>query len=182
MGETGPVEGRERYADFLPPREKSEPAWSGQGTTVLERRFRRLAAFLVLEILIAVACLFSGQVPLMVLGPVIAVCGGYCGFAADRRAQAARRTGWRSAVVTVADVSWQAGSVPVAVRFADGSRLDLRSWQAGVAVRALTPGLPAIVAGDGPAMTVLVPPNPPLRDGPVLFGARAEAARWRPAS
>ncbi|GLY42581.1 hypothetical protein Amsp01_086040 [Amycolatopsis sp. NBRC 101858] len=170
-------------ADWLPAPEKSAPEWSAHGTAALERRFRRLAAFLVLEILVAVACVVSGQVPLMVIGPAIAAYGGYCGFVADRRAQAARRTGWRSAVVTVAGLRSRADtSAAIAVRFADGSRIALRSWQAGFAVRALAerPDLPAIVAGHGPAMTVLVPPNPPARDNPVLFGARAETYRWQP--
>ena len=169
-------------ADWLPPREKSAPAWSAHATAALERRFRRLAVFLVLEILVAVACLFSGQVLLMVAGPAIAAYGGYCGFAADRRAQAARRTGWRRAAVTVARVRSNDTSTAIAVRFADGSRIDLRSGQGGFAVRALAerPGLPAIVAGHGPAMTVLVLPNPPARDEPVLFGARAETYRWWP--
>jgi hypothetical protein len=170
--------------DWLPPREKREPAWAARAMAMQETRFRRLAAFFVLEILVAVACLFTGVVPVMVLGPVVAAWGGYCGFAAERRGKAARRTGWRRAAVTVGMMSTRDTSAAIAVRFADGSRIDLRSGQAGSAVRALAElsGLPAIVAGYGPAMTVLVLPNPPLREAPVLVGACAETYRWTPDS
>src|SRR4051794_38409461 len=94
----------EKVADWLPPRKEREPVWAARGTAMLRARFRRLAVFMVLEIFFAVACLFTGQPAVIILGPVIAAYGGYCGFAAERRAQAARRTGWRKAAMTLARV------------------------------------------------------------------------------
>ncbi len=176
------VKAPKRDADWLPPRTGREPPWAAHGAAVLERRFQGLAVVMVLTILVAVACLFTGQVVAMVLGPALAVTGGYVGFAAERRLRAARRTGWRDATVTLDRVATLGTSGTVAVTFADGSRIDLRPLRAGPAVKALSelPGLPAIIAGHGPAMTVLVPPNPPLRERPVLFPARAATYRWRP--
>lgn len=175
------MKARERYADWLPPREGREPPWAAHGAAFLERRFQGWAVVMVLEILVAVACLFTGQVVAMVLGPALAATGAYAGFAAERRMRAARRTGWRSATVMLDRVATLGTSGTVAVTFADGSRIDLRPLQAGMAVKALSElsGRPAIIAGHGPAMTVLVPPKPPLRDRPVVFPARAATYRWR---
>lgn len=110
---------------------------------------------------------------------------GYWSFACHRQTIAARRTGWRTATATLTGVATLRTSGTVAVRFSDGSRIDLQPREAGSAVRALSelPDLPALVAGDGPAgLTVLIPLRPPLREKPVLFGARAETYRWLPES
>lgn len=115
---------------------------------------------------------------------VVTGIGGYRSFARRRQVAAARRTGRRTATVTLAGVtSTPTVSGTVAVRFSDGSRIDLRPWETRDAVRALSelPDLPALIAGHGAAaMTVLVLPKPPLREKPVLFAARAETYRWLP--
>jgi hypothetical protein len=56
------VKAGERYADWFPPRDGGEPSWAAHGAAVLERRFQVLAVVMVLAILVAVACLFTGQV------------------------------------------------------------------------------------------------------------------------
>ncbi|MEU4524972.1 hypothetical protein AB0F52_40430 [Amycolatopsis sp. NPDC024027] len=139
----------------------------------------------VVGVLIAAACLFAGLVVPAVGAAVLTVVPGYWSFACHRQAVAARRTGWRTATVTLTGVATLGTSGTVAVRFADGSRIDLRPREAGNAVQALSelPDLPALVAGDGPAaLTVLIPPKPPLREKTVLFAARADTYRWLPES
>jgi predicted alpha/beta hydrolase len=170
--------------DWLPPREPDEPTWSARGTAMLDANLRWYVVSTVLAVLFAGVFLFSG-LPVPALG-ILVVAGvpGYWSFARARQADAARRTGWRTATVTLTGVaSTTRVSGTVAVTFSDGSRIDLRPWEAGSAVRALSelPGLPALVAGSGPAaMTVLIPPKLPWREKPVLFGARAETYRWLP--
>jgi hypothetical protein len=161
----------ERYADWLPPRDGGEQPWTAHGAAVLERRFQVLAVVTVLAILVAVACLCTGQVVAMILGPALAATGGYAGFAAERRLRGLARR----------DRHPRPGGH---ARHGGNRRRDLRGRQpdrapapaAGPAVKALSelPGLPAIIAGHGPAMTVLVLPNPRLRERPML------TYRWRP--
>jgi hypothetical protein len=169
--------------DWLPPREPDEPQWAARGTAVLDASLRWLVVSTVLGVLVAAVLLFAGLVLPMLAVLVVAGVPGYWTFARARQADAARRTGWRTATVTITTASGTRLPRSVAVRFADGSRIDLRPWEAGSAVRALgeLPGLPALVAGSGPAaMTVLIPPKPPLREKPVVFGVRAETYRWLP--
>ncbi len=140
----------------------------------------------VTGVLIAAGFLFAGFVVPAVGAAVLTGVPGCWGFAYHRRTVAARRTGWRTATITLTGMG---GTTrlrgTMAVRFSDGSRIDLRPGESNAAVRALSelPDLPALIAGDGPAgLTVLVPPKPPLREKPVLFGARAETYRWVPES
>jgi hypothetical protein len=99
-----------------------------------------------------------------------------------RRADAVERTGWRTATVTLGPMGPRLSPVPVAVKFADGSRIRLRSRDLGFSGQALSglPDLPAVVGGDGSAFTVLIPPKPPWRDRPKLMAASAETFRWSP--
>ncbi|MEU5266251.1 hypothetical protein [Amycolatopsis sp. NPDC021455] len=173
--------------DWLPPREPREPdsphEWAARGTAMLDASLRWLVGSTVLGVLVAAGLLFAGLVLPTLAVLVLAGVPGYWTFARARQAGAARRTGWRTATVTIATTGGTRLPGTVAVRFSDGSRIDLRPWEAGSAVRALgeLPGLPALVAGAGPAaMTVFIPPKPPLREKPVMFGARAETYRWVP--
>ncbi|WP_143051041.1 hypothetical protein [Amycolatopsis pretoriensis] len=176
------VKTRRPYAEWLPRPEKQAPPWADRATALLDRRFRLWAVVMVLGIFVAVACLFTGEVAAMIVGPVLGAGGVLGAFLPERRLRAARRTGWRTAEVTISLNGGKDNYVLIAVRFADGSRIDLWSRPGSLTVPTLRypPSLPAIIAGHGPAMSVLVPPNPPARDKPVLFGARAETYRWRP--
>jgi predicted alpha/beta hydrolase len=172
--------------DWLPPKEPGEPEWAAWGTARLDASLRRFVVSTVVAVLVAGVFLFSGLlVPAAGILAVAAV-PGYWSYARARQADAARRTGWRTATVTLTGVG-TTGTAPTgtaAVRFSDGSRIDLRLRESGSAVRAVAglPGLPALVAGAGPAMTVLIPPKPPWREKPVVFAARAETYRWLPES
>ncbi|MCR6488175.1 hypothetical protein M8542_35640 [Amycolatopsis sp. OK19-0408] len=171
-----------RYEDWLPRPEKRAPPWADRATATLDRRFQLWAVVMVLGIFVAVACLFTGQVVAMIIGLLIGAGGVLGAFLPERRLRAARRTGWRKAEVTISLKPGEDKYALIAVRFADGSRIDLWSRPGSMTVPALAqpPGLPALVAGYGPAMSVLVLPNPPFREKPVLFGARAETYRWVP--
>jgi hypothetical protein len=177
--------------DWLPPPERGEPEWAAWGSAALQARFARWVFAAVAGVLIAAAFLFAGLVVPAVGAAVLTVVSGYWGFACHRRTVAARRTGWRTATVTLIGMGFPRMRFTVitlgtiAVRFSDGSRIDLRPWETNSAVRALSelPDLPALVAGNGPAgLTVLIPPKPPLREKPVLFGACADTYRWLPKS
>ncbi|MGW4522803.1 hypothetical protein [Amycolatopsis sp. NPDC004378] len=139
-------------------------------------------AFAVLVILAAVAGLFTGQPVVVVLGPVFAAAAVLRAFFAQRRVLAARRTGWRAAKITLSRRGVRGEFAIVEVRFAEDSRIILSSRPGGFAMARLAdlPRLRAIVAGYGPAMTVLVLEDPPLCAKPVLFGASAVTYRWRP--
>ncbi|MEV7094677.1 hypothetical protein AB0M80_17760 [Amycolatopsis sp. NPDC051045] len=169
--------------DWLPPREPGEPAWAARGTVMLETRLRWPVIATVLGVLFAAVFLFSGLVVPAVAILAVAGVPGYWSFARARQADAARRTGWRTATVTLTGGTGTRLPSTVVVRFSDGSRIDLRPWEGGRTVLALgdLPGLPAVVAGSGPAaMTVLVLPELPWREKPVLFGARTKTYRWLP--
>ncbi|MDQ7802437.1 hypothetical protein Q5425_01745 [Amycolatopsis sp. A133] len=173
--------------DWLPPKEPGEPEWAAWGTARLDASLRRFVVSTVVAVLVAGVFLFSG-LPVPAFGLLaLAAVPGYWSFFRARQADAVRRTGWRTATVTVTGVS-TTGTAPTgtaAVRFSDGSRIDLRLRESGSAVRAISelPGLPALVAGSGPgAMTVLIPPKPPWREKPVVFAARAGTYRWLPES
>lgn len=175
--------------DWLPPPERGEPEWAAWGSATLQARFARWVFATVAGILIAAAFLFAGLVVPAVGAAVLTVVPGYWSVACHRRTVAARRTGWRTATVTLTGVWFTTLRRPlggtVAVRFPDGSRIGLRPWETDSAVRALSelPDLPALVAGEGPAaLTVLIPPKPPRREKPVLFGACADTYRWLPES
>lgn len=182
---------RRPYAEWLPPPEKQAPAWADRAAATLNLRLRVWAALMVLGIMAGVALLFTGQVVAMVAGLVIAAGGSLFAFFAERRVRAARRTGWRTAAVTLSRNRGRDSYVSAAVRFADGSRIDAWSRPNSFAVPAAAypyeaaaawhrPSLPVLVAGYGPAMTVVLLPDPPRRRKPVVFGARAETYRWRP--
>ncbi len=168
--------------DWLPPRDPGEPEWAARGTAMLDTSLRWCVASTVFAVLFAAVFLFSGLVLPAIGILVVAGVPGYWTFARARQADAARRTGWRTATVTLEGVTRKSLPRTVVVRFSDGSRIDLRPWEGGT-MPALgdLPGLPALVAGSGPAaMTVLVPPKPPWREKPALFGARANTYRWLP--
>jgi hypothetical protein len=173
--------------DWLPPPVPGkEPEWAAWGSATLQSRFACWVFATVAGILIAAAFSFAGLVVPAVGAAVLTGVPGYWGFACHRRTVAAHRTGWRTATVTLTGMgatTRMRGTM--AVRFSDGSRIGLLPWETNGAVRALSelPDLPALVAGDGPAaLTVLIPPRPPLREKPVLFGARADTYRWLPES
>ncbi|MGW4060589.1 hypothetical protein ACWEGE_20045 [Amycolatopsis sp. NPDC004747] len=172
--------------DWLPPPERGEPEWAARGTAVLHTRFARWVFTTVAGVLIAAAFGFAGR-PVPAAGAAVFTgVSGCWAFAVHRQAIAARRTGWRTATVTLAGVtSAERTSGAIAVRFPDGSRIDLRPLETNAAVRALSdvPDLPALIAGNGPAaLTVFVPPKPPWREKAVLFRARAATYRWLPGS
>jgi hypothetical protein len=97
-----------------------------------------------------------------------------------RRYRAVRVTGWREATATIGFMVTR-GPV-VAVTFPDGSRIDVRTADTGLAVRGLSqlPDLPALVGGYGSAMVLLVLPRPPWWTRPHVFAAKAETYRWTP--
>ncbi|MET8848790.1 hypothetical protein [Amycolatopsis sp. NPDC004625] len=171
--------------DWLPPREPGEPDGAARGAALLRARFARAVFATVPGLLVAAAWLFAGLTVPAAAALVLTGIPGYGAFVRHRQVLAARRTGWRTATVTLGAVASRRLPGTVAVRFSDGSRIDLRPVEGGHAVQALSelPGLPALVAGEGPAaMVVLVLPKPPVRDKAVLFGVRAETFRWLPGS
>ncbi|WP_326955031.1 hypothetical protein [Amycolatopsis sp. NBC_01286] len=99
-----------------------------------------------------------------------------------RRYRAVRVTGWRDATATIGYVGPRSRGPAVAVKFADGSRIDLRMADSGWTVQALSelPDLPALVGGHGSAMVLLVLPRPPWWTRPRVLAAKAETHRWTP--
>src|SRR5881394_579548 len=90
-----------RYKNWLPSREEGAPAWSARGTAMLDAKFQVSVILAVVAVLFAVGTTMVNLL-FMVLGPVPAAFAGYGCFAAGRRLGAARRTGWRTAAVTIA--------------------------------------------------------------------------------
>jgi hypothetical protein len=117
-------------ADWLPPIRAVEGA--AEAATLVARRFRRATIVAVIAVLCAALVLCS---LLIAGGPVTAVLL-FVPFAGGalfdcvrwyRRADAVERTGWRTATVTLGPMGPRLSPVPVAVKFADGSRIRLRS-------------------------------------------------------
>ncbi|MEU4251986.1 hypothetical protein AB0F15_31660 [Amycolatopsis sp. NPDC026612] len=86
--------------DWLPPREPGGPEWAARGTAMLDTSLRWCVASTVFAVLFAAGFLFSGLV-LPSIGILVAAgVPGYWTFARARQADAARRTGWRTAPIS----------------------------------------------------------------------------------
>jgi hypothetical protein len=136
-------------ADWLPPPERPVPAGSAEGTAIAAGQFRRAMIAAVALVPLAVAGPFLGGVVLVILCVVAGVFAVYAAFAWSRRLGTIRATGWRTATVTIDPVRANTGRPPIAVTFADGSRIELLAAEGGFRTRALAglPDLPALVAG-----------------------------------
>ncbi|WP_328614656.1 hypothetical protein OHS18_42900 [Amycolatopsis sp. NBC_00355] len=173
------------FSEWLPPGRAVEGA--GRATTLVARRFRRATIVAVVAVLCTAVVLFSLLIsgepvtPMLLFlpftGPALFDCVRWY-----RRAEAAQRTGWRPATVTLGPVRRRQTWATVAVKFADGSLIRLRTCDLGFSALALAelPDLPALIGGHGSAFTVLILPKPPWRDRPKLMTASAETFRWTP--
>ncbi|WP_410620116.1 hypothetical protein [Amycolatopsis sp. cmx-8-4] len=173
------------FAEWLPPGRAVEGA--GRAATLVARRFRRATIVAVIVVLCTALVLFS----LLIGGEPVTAMLFFLPFAGAalfdcirwyRRAEAAQRTGWRPATVTLGPARRRQTWATVAVKFADGSLIRLRTCDLGLSGQALTglPDLPALIGGRGSAFTVLILPKPPWRDRPKLMTASAETYRWSP--
>ncbi|UOX85344.1 hypothetical protein MUY14_26540 [Amycolatopsis sp. FBCC-B4732] len=180
-----------KIADSLPlPRRGARAAGVPEYTRLVREQSDRSAFFVVLSaamLLVAapVGLASAGAAAVLLLVGAIGVvsCAGtLVGW--RRRHRAVRVTGWCEATATIGHVGPARpprGPV-VAVKFADGSRIDLRMADGRWSVRALSelPDLPALVGGHGSAMVLLVLPRPPWWTRTRVLAAKAETHRWTP--
>jgi hypothetical protein len=182
---------RGTITDWLP-RPENEVAGALEYTRLVREQCDRQVFFGVLSVAALVVALpmslaSAGAGAVLLLVGVIGVlaCVGTV-VIWRRRYRAVRVTSWREAKATIGRVAPTTSSTTrgplVAVAFADGSRIDVRTTDGGWAVRALSelPDLPVLVGGHGSAMALLVLPRPPWWTRPRVFAAKAETYRWTP--
>ncbi|UOZ11236.1 hypothetical protein [Amycolatopsis sp. WQ 127309] len=184
------LERRRKIADSLPRpgRRGARAAGGPEYTRLVREQSDRSAFFVVLSAAmllgaapVGLASVGAGAVLFLVGAIGVASCVGNL-VRWRRRYRAVRVTGWREATATIGHVGMEPPGPVVAVRFADGSRIDLRMVDGTWTVRALSelPGLPALVGGHGSAMVLLVLPRPPWWTRPRVFAAKARTYRWTP--
>lgn len=184
------LERRRKIADWLPlpGRPGARAAGVPEYTRLVREQGDRSAFFVVLSaaMLLSAAPVWLASVG---VGTVFFFVGaiGAAGSVGTlvrwrRRYRAVRVTGWREATATIGHVWPKSPGPAVAVKFADGSRIDLRMADGGWTVRALSelPDLPALVGGHGSAMVLLVLPRPPWWTRARVFAANSETYRWTP--